>query len=124
MWPLNRKKRRIRKVFGFSCDPKLAVGVRMIAADLEVPIYVVAEHLLQLGAAQIYPDLEDEEAKRQLQEHLVSHHLLRLALGEEDEYDAAAVAKIQEERRQREAKVEAALELIRIHELGKVPLDD
>jgi len=72
----NRKRRRKRKVFGFLCDPNLAFGVRFIAADLEVPIYTVAEHLLQLGVAQMYPALEDEEHKKELQEHLINEHLL------------------------------------------------
>ncbi len=122
MWFMNRKRPRERKVFGFLCDPKLALGVKMLAADLEVPIYPVAEHLLQLGVAQMYPSLEDEEAKKELQDHLISDHLLTSALDEqnENEYDQAAAANATKEQKDRQARIDAAIELVRIFEMQGV----
>jgi hypothetical protein len=116
----DRKKRKKRKVFGFLCDPKLALGVKFIAADLKVPIYVVAEHLLQLGVAQMYPAIEDEEQKRELQDHLINEHLLVSALDEGNEYDEAAVAKAQREQRDYQARLDAALEIVRVLEMDGV----
>ncbi len=58
-------------MFGFLCDPKLSLGVKFIAADPKVPIYVMVEHLMQLGAEQMYPYLEDEDSKQDLKRFLM-----------------------------------------------------
>jgi len=93
MWFFNRKKPTKRRVFGFLCDPSLALAVKFIAHDLQCPIYPVAEHLLQLGAALVLPALEDEELKKELQEHLVREHLLVPTLDGQSEYDRATMAE-------------------------------
>lgn len=120
MWFLNSKKRQERKVFGFLCDPKLALGVKFIAADLKVPIYVVAEHLFQLGVAQMYSALEDEDAKKELQEHLINQHLLASALSEDNEYDRAAAANSRSQEKKRRSRIDAAVKLVRVLEMEGV----
>ena len=93
MWFFRRKERPKRKVFGFPCDQGVALGVRILAAHLEVPIYVVAEHLLQIGASLALPALEDEELRTELQEHLVNEHLLVPSFDDRNQYDQAVAAK-------------------------------
>lgn len=92
----------------------------MIATRLECPIYPVAEHMLQLGAEQVYPALQDEEFKKELQDHLASEHLLVPALAEQNEYDKAVVAKARKEQKDRRARIEAALQLVHTFELQGV----
>ena len=74
---LFRKKAQNRKVFGFNCDQSLAQGVRLTARAIEFPIYVVAEHALQIGMATIAPILGDEKAREELEYHLQADHLLQ-----------------------------------------------
>ena len=123
MWLFNRKRRKQRRVFGFLCDPKLTLGVKFIAADLKVPIYTVVEHMLQLGMAQMFPAIEDEEQKKELQEHLINGHLLVSALDEGNEYDEAAIARAQREQKEHHARIDAALEIVRILEINGVSPD-
>lgn len=42
----------------------------------EVPIYVLCEHSLQLGIAEVYTMTQDEALKDKLCRHLVQDHLL------------------------------------------------
>jgi len=118
MWFFSKKKHNERKVFGFLCDPKLAFGVKMIATQLETPIYPLVEHLLQLGVEQVYPALEDEDFKEELQEHLLNEHLLVPALDQQNDYDKAAAARMEKEK---DKRMEAASFLVRILEGRGVP---
>jgi hypothetical protein len=96
MWFFNRKKPKKRKVFGFLCDPNLARGVKTLARYLEVPIYPLAEHLIQLGAGLVVPALDDEEKKKELQEHLANEHLLVPSFDKDNEYDKELLFKVLE----------------------------
>jgi hypothetical protein len=50
--------------------------MKVITVALEVPRYVIAEHLLQVGAQHVLKTIKDSENRQQLQEHLVGAHLL------------------------------------------------
>ncbi|MDP2950231.1 MAG: hypothetical protein Q8P22_11915 [Chloroflexota bacterium] len=89
---LKRERPRKRTTFGFACDPGISAVVKLLARKLEVPIYPLAEHVLQLGLAQVLALQEDEEFKKALQQHLAHQHLLVPLLNEENEYDLKAIA--------------------------------
>lgn len=69
----NRVKRR---QFNITVTKEIIEAVRLMAPALEVPTYVVTEHLLQVGAHSVLKAIKDSENRQKLQEHLVKAHLL------------------------------------------------
>ena len=65
-----------RRQFNITIAEEVIQGVRLLAAILEVPRYVIVEHLLQVGSYYILKAIKDEDDKERLQEHLVKTHLL------------------------------------------------
>lgn len=65
-----------RKQFNFYCDWKVIVTLKAFAGKLEVPVYVLTEHCLQLGILEVINLMEDEALEDQLCRHLVRDHLL------------------------------------------------
>ena len=55
---------------------EIILGVKLIAAILEVPMYVACEHILQVGNYQVLKAINDPEKRQKLKEHLVKVHLL------------------------------------------------
>lgn len=52
------------------------MAVKLLATILEVPRYVITEHLLQAGIYHIYGALQDPEKRQELEKHLIDVHLL------------------------------------------------
>jgi uncharacterized membrane-anchored protein YjiN (DUF445 family) len=69
----NRVKRR---QFNVTITKEIIEAVRLMASALEVPTYVVTEHLLQVGAYAVLKAIKDNENRQKLQEHLVKRHLI------------------------------------------------
>ena len=65
-----------RRQLNFTCDEDIIIGIRILAAALEVPLYVIAEHSLQVGAYQVLRAAKNPEKRHKLEEHLVKSHLL------------------------------------------------
>lgn len=76
--PIQRKYVKVikRKQFNLTIAEEVTFGVKLLAAILEVPHYVIAEHLLQLGSYHVIKAIEDPEKRGKLIEHLVKVHLL------------------------------------------------
>ncbi|MFC2019305.1 hypothetical protein ACFLU4_05035 [Chloroflexota bacterium] len=82
---IKRYKKKLEKRFSkqvarvqcnFVCDSRIAQRLRGLARRLEVPIYVLAEHILQLGLQEVLAIMDDEALHERLCRHLVQDHLL------------------------------------------------
>ncbi len=73
-----------RKQFNLTMAEEVILGVKLIAASLEVPLYVACEHILQVGSYQVLKDIKDPRERQKLTEHLVKVHLLGDELEEDD----------------------------------------
>jgi len=65
-----------RRQFNLTIAEGIIEAVKLLAIALEVPRYVIAEHLLQVGAYHVSKTIKDGENRQKLQEHLVKAHLL------------------------------------------------
>jgi hypothetical protein len=65
-----------RRQFNMTIDAELVLSVKVLAAILKVPRYVITEHLLQVGFYHICQALEDPEKRQELEKHLKDVHLL------------------------------------------------
>ncbi len=65
-----------RKGFNIECTVGLANQIRVFATVFECPIYAVAEHLFELGLAEVSIILQDDALKEQLMRHLAKEHVL------------------------------------------------
>jgi hypothetical protein len=65
-----------RKQFNVYCDERLILGLKLSARQLEVPLYVITEHAIQLGLHEIHLEEHDPAYKENLKRHLIQHHLL------------------------------------------------
>lgn len=74
-----------RRQFNMTIDAKLVLGVKLLAAILGVPRYVITEHLLQVGSYHIMQALQDPEKRQQLEKHLVKVHLLGNELQDDED---------------------------------------
>lgn len=74
-----------RKQLNFSCSEDIIDGIRLLALILEVPRYVLAEHLLQLGSYYLIEVIKDPGKREKLVEHLVKVHLLGDELGDDED---------------------------------------
>lgn len=74
-----------RKQLNVMCDNRLILQLKALASYLEIPIYPLCEHVLQLGLAEVLTGIEDEALKENLERHLLQDHLLVKELQAMDE---------------------------------------
>lgn len=65
-----------RQQFNVVLDRRVILALKSIASDLQIPLYPLCEHLLQLGLSEVLTIVEDEAQKEILQRHLLEDHLL------------------------------------------------
>jgi len=74
-----------RRQLNFNCDEDIIIGIKFLAAILEVPYYVIGEHLLQVGSYHVLTVIKEPEKRHKLQEHLVKVHLLGDELSDDED---------------------------------------
>jgi len=73
-----------RKQFNLTMAEDIVFGVKFIAVIMQVPMYVVCEHILQVGSYHLLEAMDDQESRKRLKDHLVQVHLLGDELKEDD----------------------------------------
>jgi hypothetical protein len=106
--------RKKRQVFGFLCKPGLIVVTKSLASELEMPIYVIAEHALQLGGAQIYMNSQDEVLKKKLMIHLNQEHLIVPYIEGLTKYDKDIIDIIRHDDEAEKAHIERVDEITKL----------
>jgi hypothetical protein len=68
-------KQICRTQFNFACENNQITAIKLLAKELEVPVYPLVEHLIQIGAQEVKLYLQHEALKETLQRHLLKNHL-------------------------------------------------
>ena len=74
-----------RRQFNVTIAEDVIVGVKLLAASLSVPRYVIAEHLIQIGTYHVLKAIGDPEKRDKLIEHMVRVHLLGNELTDDED---------------------------------------
>ena len=87
-----------RRVFGFACSPDIQAQLKLLAGQLQVPIFALVEHALQLSAGLIRKMAENAEESVILRRHLIESHIDARTLEKISVYDQDMAARLDEER--------------------------
>jgi len=101
-----------RKIWGFPCSPDIPARMKMLADQLEVPVYALTEHALQLSAGLIARMAEVPDECKLLRAHLLDEHVGRRTIEKISRYDADMADILDEERRRRFQIEKAVRELV------------
>jgi len=82
--------------FGFRCSPKIHLSAKMLAKELHMDLYVIAEHAMQLGLMDIAAAAKDSEELEMLRVHLNKEHVIEHLVESVSAYDAEAAEYIRE----------------------------
>ncbi len=80
-----------KEQFNTTIDPGLAMSVKLLAAEYGVPMWVVAEHAIYVGALHLAIASQNRSKKDALHKHLSKRHLLATQFK-----DSPAIARINE----------------------------
>jgi hypothetical protein len=117
------RRKKHRPVFGFPCTPSIANDIRALATILKLPYYCIAEHGLQIAASMMITQLQDPDAARQLEEHLIESHLLVNVVEEGNAYDQAAMEEAQKKQLAKQAREQTIRRLVSAVENEGLPAD-
>ncbi len=107
-----------RRVFGFPCNPNIQARVKMLAGQLNIPMFALAEHALQIATELIAGIAEDPEESEPLKEHLIKCHVNARTLEKIGQYDREMADVLKEEYAQRSQSKNSAGDCGTIHQTG------
>lgn len=90
-----------RHVFGFACSPDIHADIKMLAGELQIPIFALAEHCLQLAIGSINKANENAEERELLRKHLIEYHVDQRTIEKFNWYDEGLAKELNEERLER-----------------------
>jgi hypothetical protein len=100
-----------RKTWGFPCSPDIYARMKMMADRMNVPLYGITEHALQLSAGLIARMVEQPEEEQLLRQHILESHVGKRTIEKIARYDEE-MADILEEERQRNFQIDSAVRQI------------
>jgi hypothetical protein len=86
-----------RHVFGFACSPDIHAKMKMLASELQVPIFALGEHCLQLSTGLIDKAKENAEERETLRRHLIEHHVEQRTIEKFNWYDEELAKEMRED---------------------------
>ena len=84
-----------RKQLNFACDINLIARLKLLASYLDIPLYPLAEHVLELGISEITVIVKDKALTESLQRHLLEDHLLVGRLNPADKHTSDRATRIE-----------------------------
>jgi hypothetical protein len=90
-----------RRVFGFPCSPDIPARLKVLAEQLQVPLYALCEHAFQLSIGVITKMTENKEACDLLKRHVIEIHVKARTIEKISSYDRDMGEQLEQERLQR-----------------------
>jgi hypothetical protein len=90
-----------RRVFGFPCSPDIPAQLKLLADQLNVPLYALCEHALQLSANQVAKAVANPEEITLLRKHLTEIHIEARTIEKISSYDRDMGEQLERERLRR-----------------------
>jgi hypothetical protein len=87
-----------RRVFGFACSPDIHAQMKLLAGELQVPVFALAEHCLQLSVGLVAKAKENPEERELLRKHLVEVHVEARTIEKFNFYDEQLAKDLNEQR--------------------------
>ena len=101
-----------RRVFGFPCSPGIIAQLKMLAGQLQVPIFALAEHMLQLSAQLVANMTENPQECELLRQHFIDVHVGARTVEKISTFDQESGKVLEKERLRRLAIAKAAQQLV------------
>ena len=101
-----------RKVWGFPCAPDIPVRMKVLAGRLNVPIYALTEHALQLTAPLMAKMADNPEECESLRTHILEDHVEKRTIEKISQLDENMAHTLEVERARRLEVYRAARQIV------------